>query len=93
MPRKSKEGDNQRKYGEAGYPAIERLIDIEDFESINFAFEEAYEELHHISRSKKGFKSKKDIKKVMRSMELTLDLFRELLEIKYRLQKENEQKD
>lgn len=76
------------QYGQAGYPAIERLIDTEDFEEINTAFELAYSELIDISKRKKGLKTQKDAKKIMKSLELTLDLLRELLAIKYRLQAE-----
>jgi len=32
-------------YGQAGYPAVEKLIDTEDFDEVNDAFEEAYAEL------------------------------------------------
>jgi len=78
----------ESKYGQAGYPAVERLIDTEDFNEINSAFEKAYGELDQIAKKKKGFKTQKDARTAMRSLELTLDLFRELLAIKYRLQEE-----
>ncbi len=76
------------RYGQAGYPAVEKLIDTEDFDAINLAFEEAYGELFEMSKKKRSFGTQRDIKRVMKSLELTLDLFRELLAIKYRLQDE-----
>lgn len=81
-----KKGEN--RYGQAGYPAVERLIDTEDFDAINSAFEVAYDELDRISKTKKGLRTQREAKKAMKAMELTLDLFRELLAIKYKLQEE-----
>jgi len=80
--------DNTQRYGQAGYPVVEKLIDIEDFDAINLAFEDAYAQLYDISRRKKGFKTQRDVKRAMRALELTLELFRELLAIKYLLQEE-----
>lgn len=76
------------RYGQAGYPAVEKLIDTEDFDELNIAFEAAYGELLEISKKKKGLKSKQDVKKAMRALELTMELLRELLLIKYRLNEE-----
>jgi len=70
----------------AGYPAVENLIDSEDFDELNEVFENAYDELGAISRKKKGLKRKKEAKKAMNAIEKVMDLFKELLEIKYRLQ-------
>ncbi|MFH1829452.1 MAG: hypothetical protein ABH871_01580 [Pseudomonadota bacterium] len=75
-------------YGQAGYPAVEKLIDTEDFDDLNETFEAAYAELFNISKKKKGLKTWRDAKKAMKALELTLDLFRELLAIKYKLQEE-----
>jgi predicted DNA-binding WGR domain protein len=75
-------------YGRAGYPAVEKLIDTEDFDEINAAFEEAYTELFEMSKRKKGLKTQREARKAMKSLELTLDLLRELLAIKYKLQEE-----
>ena len=82
-----KTNKEEGKYGQAGYPAVERLIDTEDFDEINAAFEKAYGELGEQVR-KRGFKTQKDARTAMKALELTLDLFRELLAIKYRLQEE-----
>jgi len=69
-----------------GYPRVEKLIETEDFTEINQVFEKAYTELAETARHKKGLKKSRDAKKVMKSMELVMDLFRELLAIKYQLQ-------
>ena len=87
MPKKSQQ-EAQPKYGQAGYPMVEKLIDTEEFDEINEAFEAAYAELYDISKKKKGFKTQRDAKRAMRALELSLELFRELLAIKYRLQEE-----
>lgn len=71
----------------AGYPAVERLIDSEDFDRVNAIFEGAYKELQGISRKKKGLKRSREAKKAMLAIEHVMDLFKELLEIKYQLQK------
>mgnify|MGYP000861573436 FL=1 len=86
------QGHVQGKYGQSGYPAVEKLIDTEDFSDLNDAFEAAYAELFELSRQKKGMKTQRDTKKAMRSLELTMDLLRELLAIKYRLQEEASRK-
>jgi hypothetical protein len=70
----------------AGYPAIETLIDTEDFSKVNKAFETAYTQLNENARVKRGLKKSREAKKAMRSIELTMNLFKELLEIKYRIQ-------
>jgi hypothetical protein len=69
----------------AGYPAVERLIDTEDFSEINQIFEKAYKDLDQVARSKRGLKKSREAKKAQRSIELVMALFKELLEIKYRI--------
>jgi len=83
-------GGAEAQYGQTGYPAVEKLIDTEDFDELNETFELAYEELFEISKKRKGLKTRRDAKKAMKALELTLDLFRELLAIKYKLQEEAE---
>ncbi len=70
----------------AGYPSIERLIDTEDFSKVNEAFEAAYGELSLVARVKRGLKKSREAKKAMMAIELTMNLFKELLEIKYKIQ-------
>lgn len=91
MPTRHPSND-RGKYGQAGYPAIEKLIETEDFDEINQVFESAYGELLEISRRKKGLKTQREAKKAMRSLELTMELLRELLAIKYRLEEEAKKK-
>lgn len=69
-----------------GYPRVEKLIETEDFTEINEIFEAAYAEASEVAGQKKGLKKSREAKKVMKSMELVMDLFRELLAIKYQLQ-------
>lgn len=70
----------------AGYPAVEDLIDSEDFDRVNETFERAYNELDKMSQSKGGLKSKNEVRSAMKAIENVMDLLRELLSIKYRLQ-------
>ena len=90
MPTKRRAEGAATPYGQAGYPEVERLIDSEDFDELNEAFESAYAELNGLGKKKKGMKTQREVKKAKRALELTLDLFRELLAIKYRLQEEME---
>ena len=69
-----------------GYPRVEQLVDSEDFSDVNEAFEVAYAELGTLVSKSRSIKKGKDAKKAMKAMELTMDLFRDLLEIKYQLQ-------
>ena len=75
-----------KKVLSAGYPAVEKLVDSEEFAEINKAFEVAYTALDEINRKKRGLKKGRDAKKAMKAIEHAVDLFKELLEIKYRLQ-------
>ncbi len=86
MPNRHIHNNDTKRYGEAGYPNIEKLIDTEDFTELNESFELAYADLLDISKRKKGLKTQRDAKKAMKSLELTMELLRELLAIKYRLQ-------
>jgi hypothetical protein len=70
----------------AGYPLIERLIDTENFDGVNSAFEGAYNSLMEQARTKRGLKKSRDAKKAMYAIELVMSLFKELLEIKYKIQ-------
>lgn len=70
----------------AGYPAIEKLIDTEDFSVINDVFQKAYSDLAEKAKIKRGLKTSREAKKSMLAIELTMSLFKELLEIKYKIQ-------
>ncbi len=94
MPKENIEKNG--KYGETGYPAVEKLIDTENFNEVNEAFEDAYTQLSLIAKKKGGMKTQRDVKRAMKALQLTMDLFSELLSIKYRLQEaaaEQESKD
>lgn len=86
MPRGIIQQPDRPKGPTAGYPEIECLIDSEDFSEINVKFKEAYDKLEELSRHKRGLKKSREAKKAMKALDLVMDLFRELLTIKYRLQ-------
>lgn len=75
-----------KKVLSAGYHAVEKLIDSEDFTNVNRVFETAYSELEDIARKKRGLKRSRDAKKAMKAIEQVMDLFKELLQIKYQIQ-------
>lgn len=83
-----KKSEKQEGRGEriVGYPNVEKLIDSEDFSEINKSFETAYNELSEIARKKSGYGKGKDSKTAMKSLELVMDLLRDLLALKYKLQ-------
>ncbi|MBL7685115.1 MAG: hypothetical protein JNK65_03655 [Deltaproteobacteria bacterium] len=68
-----------------GYPRIERLIDTEDFDPVNKSFTEAYAELEKVARQKAGLGKAKQAKKAMRAYELSMELLKELLKLKYQM--------
>jgi hypothetical protein len=69
----------------AGYPRIEKLVESENFDAVNQSFGTAYDELQKIAKQKSGLGKGKAAKKAMRAYELTMDLFKELLKIKYQM--------
>ena len=70
---------------DVGYPRIERLLDTEEFEPVNQTFAKSYEELEKVARQKAGLGKAKQAKKCMRAFELTTELFKELLKLKYQM--------
>jgi len=77
--------NNQEEPLTAGYPRIEKLIETEDFDAVNKSFGKSFDELEKISKQKSGLGKGKAAKKAMRSYELTMDLFKELLKLKYQM--------
>ncbi len=77
---------NGKEVLSAGYPAIETLLDSEDFGHVNKVFEKTYAELEGKAKIKRGLKKSREARKAMKSVELVMNLLKELLEIKYRLQ-------
>jgi hypothetical protein len=69
----------------AGYPRIEKLVETEKFDEVNASFGKAYEELQQIAKAKSGLGKGKAAKKALKAYELTMDLFKELLRLKYQM--------
>lgn len=69
----------------AGYPRIEKLVETEKFDEVNASFGKAYEELQQIAKAKTGLGKGKAAKKALKAYELTMDLFKELLRLKYQM--------
>ena len=69
----------------AGYPRIERLVETEQFEELNESFGKVYQELEKISQLKSGLGKGKLATKAMKAIDLTTELFKELLKIKYQM--------
>ncbi|MBI1910163.1 MAG: hypothetical protein HYS22_08355 [Deltaproteobacteria bacterium] len=67
------------------YPAIEKLIDTEEFATVNKNFGAAYSELEKITKQKGGLGKVKQARKGMKALEKVMDLLAELLKLKYRL--------
>lgn len=68
------------------YPNIEKLIDSEEFDELNQAFSLAYQQLEKASKEKKGLKTPKEARKAMHALEKVIELLKELLKVKYKLQ-------
>ncbi|MFH1874573.1 MAG: hypothetical protein ABH859_05235 [Pseudomonadota bacterium] len=86
MLNRTKKTTQSPKKPSAGYPEIEELIETEDFSEVNKKFQNAYDQLEELGKKKKGLKKSRDAKQAMLSIELVMELFRELLTIKYRLE-------
>lgn len=70
-----------------GYPHIESLLDSENFEAVNKNFGEAYQKLTACINSKSTpIKTQKEARLAMKAYELTTDLLKELLKLKYVVQ-------
>ena len=93
---------NQKKSGKAdapktgrlGYPTIEALLDSEDFDRLNKSFGEGYNKLTALLDNKSaGLKTQKEARAAMKAYELTTDLLKELLQLKYAMQKESKKNE
>lgn len=67
------------------YPAVEKLIETEDFAKVNQNFGKIYSELEKISKEKGGLGKSQQARKGMKALEKVMDLLAELLKLKYRL--------
>lgn len=68
-----------------GYPAIEALIQTGDFRLLNASFHEMYDKLEHVSITSKGFAKIGQAKKALDALELSVDLLRQLLQLKHQM--------
>lgn len=64
------------------YPAIEKLIDSEDFDEINTNFGQAYRELETTAKQK-GLGKSREARKAMKALEKAMDLLAYLLKLKF----------
>lgn len=64
------------------YPAIEALIESEQFEGINKSFGAAYQNLSELAKQQ-GLRKSREAKQAMKALEKTMDLLSELLKLKY----------
>lgn len=76
-----------------GYPHIEQLLESENFEGINQSFTRVYDSLQVVMADRgAGLKKQKDARKAMRAYELTTDMIKELLKVKYQILKQRGEK-
>lgn len=73
-----------------GYPAIEDLIETEQFDVVNKAFGDAYTQLSEMVSKKKGLRAPRDAKIAMQAIDHVMELLKELLAVKYTLLREQE---
>lgn len=64
------------------YPAIEKLLESEDFDELNSHYAKAYAELEKVAKQK-GMGKARDAKKAMKALERVADLMNYLLKLKY----------
>jgi hypothetical protein len=72
------------------FPEIDRLLETEDFNRINKEFTTIYEELEKATKGSGGLgKSSKtqEARKAMKAIERVMDLLRDLLKLKYQMEK------
>lgn len=74
----------------AGYPAIEDLVETEQFDAVNKAFGDAYTQLSEIVSKKKGLRAVKDAKMAMQAIDHVMEILKELLAVKYTLLRQQE---
>lgn len=76
-----------------GYPLIEELLESENFERVNKSFGDAFGRLQTIfTNSASGLKKQKEARKAMEAFELTTELIRELLSLKYQILEQQNKK-
>lgn len=71
-----------------GYPHIEKLLENEDFSQVNASFSQAYQKLEKMLNDRSlGLKAQKKAQMALKAYELTVDLIKELLKVKYEMAK------
>lgn len=68
-----------------GYPAIEALLDTEDFAAVEASFTSCYETLERLLKDASGVKKSGQIHKILKTYELTVDLLKHLIKTKYEM--------
>lgn len=82
-----------KKPDSLGYPLVEELLENENFESVNKSFSGAFGKLQKIfTDAASGLKKQKEARKAMEAYELTTELIRELLKLKYQLLEQQKKK-
>ena len=67
-----------------GYPVIEKLIETENFSRVNQTVSACYDKLEKMLKGKSGGLSRqKAVGGALKAYDLTIDLLRDLLKIKY----------
>lgn len=77
---------NKAQKQSLGYPLIEELLETENFDRLNESFGESYKKLEKIMMdNSEGLKKQKEARKAMEAYELTTELIKELLKVKYQI--------
>ncbi len=84
-PSSSKRHGNNEVLSTVGYPRVEKLVETENFDALNQNFGNAHQELSKIAKQKAGLVKGKLAIKAMKAIDLTMDLLKELLKLKYKL--------
>lgn len=85
--------NQQPKKERLGYPLMEKLIETEGFEKINQTFSACYDTLERMLKNKTGgLGRQKLIRQALQAYDLTIDLIRELLKVKYQMIKDKQEK-
>ncbi len=66
-----------------GYPIMEGLIETEDFTKVNATMSACYDLLERQLKQKGGLAKQKKIRQSLQAYDLTIDLIRFLLKMKY----------
>lgn len=82
MSRDPRAGQETRSEHTGSYPAIEALIRAGDAKAIAQDLDAAYAKLEAISLDSKGFSTASQVKKALRSIELTETLLTHLFQVK-----------